>query len=149
MEGGQSPDEIRRAATILDNAIEGKDVDSILGCFSEDCEIELLGIRLTGKEGVRKWLNWLYGYLDKIAFMPITIVVSENTFVEEFTAQAVTPDGREITSRQAEVLVYEDYKVKSLRLYFDRLDFAESVAKGFLSKALVRRMIKRSLRGLD
>ena len=148
METKQSPDKIRKAAMALDNAIESKNIAEILASFTDDCEIELLRQRLIGKEGVKKWLDWLYKNLRQIKFQPIIIVVKGNTLFEEFIVRARLHSGVEIKSKQAEVLVYENDKIKSLRLYFDRLDFAESVTKDPISRAAVNRIIKKSLEGL-
>lgn len=148
MEQSQSPDQIRRIAADLDKAVENRDIELILSSFSDDCEIELLGIKLAGKEAARKWLGWMYGHLSEVRFLPITIMVDGDTFFEEFILKGKLHDGTEVESKQAEVLVYENLKVKSLRLYFDRLDFADSVAKGPISKAIVRRLMKKSLKGL-
>jgi len=148
MEQKQLPEKIRQAATELDNAIENRDVDRIMAGFSDDCEIKLLGVKLTGKEGLAKWIDWMYARLEEIKFEPITIMVDGNAFFEEFILKGRLHDGTEVQSKQAEVLIYENYKVKSLRLYFDRLDFAHSVAKGVISKALVRRVVRESLKGL-
>jgi ketosteroid isomerase-like protein len=148
MEQNQLPEKICQTAAELDNAIENKDIDGIMSGFSDDCEIQLLGIRLTGKDGLKKWVDWMFMHLAEIRFEPITIMVDGNVFFEEFILKGILRDGTEVQSRQAEVLIYENYQVKSLRLYFDRLDFAHSVAKGFLSKALVRRVVRESLKGL-
>jgi len=148
MQSKQSPDEIRRVAMDFDNAIKDRDMESILSSFSDECEIELLGIKLTGKEGATRWVNWLYQHLAKLEFIPVTIMVEGDTFFEEFVVRAWLHNGAEVQSKQAEVLVYENYKIKSLRLYFDRLDFAGSVARGFIEKAIVRQLIRTSLKGL-
>ncbi len=79
MENKQSSDEIRKAAVNLDNAIEKKDTEKILSSFSDDCEIELLGIKLKGKEGVRRWINWLYKHLAEVRFLPVTIMIDDLT----------------------------------------------------------------------
>jgi ketosteroid isomerase-like protein len=148
MKDEQSPDEIRKVAMDFDNAVENKNIDKILSSFTDDCEIELLGQRLAGKEGVRKWCDWFYEHLEEVKFEPIIIMVEGNTFFEEFIVKARLYSGVEIKSKQAEVLLFENYKIKSLRLYFDRLDFAESVIKGPVSKAIVKQLIKKSLAGL-
>lgn len=148
MEQSQSPDQIRTVAADLDKAVKNRDVELILSSFSDDCQIELLGIKLAGKEAARKWLGWMYDHLSEITFVPITIMVDGDTFFEEFILKGKLHDGTEVESKQAEVLVCEKYKVKSLRLYFDRLDFADSVARGPISKAIVRRVIRKSLKGL-
>jgi len=148
MERNQLPEKIRRGASDLDNAIESKNIELILSSFSDDCEIELLGIKLTGKDGVRRWTDWMYKHLAEVKFVPITITVDGNVFFEEFILEGRLHNGIEVQSKQAEVLIYENYKVKNLRLYFDRLDFADSVVKGSISKAFVRKLMKRSLKGL-
>lgn len=144
----QSPGEIRKVAMDFDNAIESRNLELILSYFSDDCEIELLGIKLIGKKGARKFINWLYENLAEVKFVPVTIMVEGDIFFEEFVVKGKLHDGTEVQSKQAEVLVYENYKIKSLRLYFDRLDFAALVAKGFISKTIVRQIIKKSLKGL-
>ena len=144
----QSPDKIRKVAADFDKAVETKNMERILASFADDCEIELLGQHLSGREGMNRWLDWLHKHIAEVKFEPITILVEGNTFFEEFIVKARLLSGVEIKSKQAEVLLYEDYKIKSLRLYFDRLDFADVLAKGPISKALVTKLIKKSLEGL-
>jgi len=148
MEKKQSAEKIRKVAMDFDNAIEKRDFEHALSAFAPDCEIELLGVKLTGLEGARQWMKWLFDKVASIRFEPVTIMVDGDTFFEEFVAIARLDDGREMHSRQAEVLVYEDYKLKSLRLYFDRLDFSDAVARDFISKTIVKQLIKMSLKGL-
>ena len=148
MERKQSTGKIRKMAMDLDNAIVNKDIEGILSSFAGDCEIELLRQHLVGKEGVKKWIDWLYKNVRQVKFQPIVIIVKGNTLFEEFIVRARLRSGIEIKSKQAEVLVYENEKIKSLRLYFDRLDFAEAVARGPFSKTAVSRIIKKSLEGL-
>ena len=45
-------------------------------------------------------------------------------------------------------MVFEGLKIKSLRMYFDRLDFSGSVAKDVVSKTIVKELVKKSLEGL-
>ena len=144
----QSADEIRKAAMDFDAAVASKNIDRILASFTDNCEIEILGQTLDGKEGVEKWINWLHKNLKQIKFQPITILVDGNILFEEFIIRARLPGGIGVKSKQAEVLVYENYKIRSLRLYFDRLDFAGAVAKDPLSKTIASRIIKKSLSGL-
>ncbi len=140
--------EIREIAKILDDAIENKDTASVLPMFTDDCVVELLGVKLQGRAGLSQWLAWLYRRLSNIRITPITIMVEGNTFFEEFVISARVTGGAEISSKQSEVLVFEGRKIKSLRLYFDRLDFADAVANDFLSRAIVKRIIDLSLTGL-
>jgi len=148
MDCRQSPDEIRRVAMDFDNAIESKKLELALSSFADDCEIELPGVRLIGRDGARKWLDWLYKNLAEVKFVPVTVTVDGNTFFEEFILEGKLHNGVEVRSRQAEVLIYENLQIKSLRLYFDRLDFADAVAKGPISRAISRRLVRTSLKGL-
>jgi ketosteroid isomerase-like protein len=143
-----SSEEIRRVAMALDKALESKDPQAIMEKFADDCEVELLSVKLLGKEGAKKWFNWVYRHVAEIKLLPVTIMVEGNTFFEEFVVEAKFHDGKEAHSKQAEVLVFENSKIKSLRMYFDRLDFSSSVAKDVISKTIVRELIKKSLEGL-
>jgi ketosteroid isomerase-like protein len=143
-----SSKEIRRVAMALDNALERKDLQAVMEKFADNCEIELLSVKLVGKEGVRKWFNWMYTHIADIEFLPVTIMVEGNTFFEEYVVKAKFHDGEETRSKQAVVLVFENLKVKSLRMYFDRLDFSSSVAKDVISKTIIRELLRKSLEGL-
>ena len=148
MDNGQSADEIREIAMKLDNALARRNIDVVLDMFTNDCEIELLGIRLIGKDGAARWINWLYKHLSEVEFVPVTIMVDGNTFFEECVVRAKLRSGMAVQSKQAEVLVFENSRVKSLRLYFDRLDFANSIANDPISKLVIRQLLKASLKGL-
>jgi ketosteroid isomerase-like protein len=144
----QSPREIRKYAKALDDAIEGRNIEEVMSYFYDDCEIEVLGVKLTGKEGLRKAFGWMYKYLKEMVLVPITIMVDGNTFFEEFIVKTKVKGGKEIEVKQAEVLVYEDYKVKSLRLYFDRLELADAFTSNPVEQVMVNQIIKASLKGL-
>ncbi|MGY5881767.1 MAG: nuclear transport factor 2 family protein, partial [Candidatus Thorarchaeota archaeon] len=133
----QDEGKIRQVAMDFDNAIESKDIDLMVSFFTDDCEIELMGIKLSGKDGARRWLEWLFGTLVEVKFKPIIIMVEGNIFFEEFILVGTLPNGKIVESKQSEVLVYENYKIKSLRVYFDRLDFADVVAEDFISRKIV------------
>ena len=148
MDKANLSEEMRKVALAFDDALENKDREAILEKFTDDCEIELLSIKLNGKEGVEKWLNWLYKRIAEIKFLPITIMVEGNTFFEEYVVEVKFHDGEAARSNQAVVLVFENLKIKSLRLYFDRLDFSNAVAKDAISKTIVNELVKKSLEGL-
>jgi ketosteroid isomerase-like protein len=50
----QEDERIKAIAMKFDSVIEDRDIDAIVEAFAEDCEIELLGIMLSGKEGAHK-----------------------------------------------------------------------------------------------
>jgi len=144
-----SPEKIRKLAKALDDAIESRKTDEVISHFSDTCEIELLGVKLTGKEGLRKAIGWIFMYLKEITLSPIKIMIEGNTFFEEFIIRTKTQEGNEIEVKQAEVLVYDDeYKVESLRLYFDRLELAAAYTPNPIEKMMIDRLNKASLKGL-
>jgi hypothetical protein len=140
---------IRRNAKALDDAIEKRDIEGLVSYFTEQCEIELLGIKLLGHAGLRKAIAWMYQHLGEIKLVPITIMIDRDVFFEEFTVRAKVRGEREIEVKQAEVLVFgDDYRVKSLRLYFDRLELARAFSSNPLDRVMMRQVSRASLRGL-
>jgi hypothetical protein len=73
---------------------------------------------------------------------------SGNTLTEEYIAEAKLHNGEEIWSKQAVVLQFNDSLIKNLRLYFDRLDFVDSIVKDVISKTIVKELIRKSIEGL-
>jgi ketosteroid isomerase-like protein len=144
----QSSEAILQIAQNLDKAIENKNFESVLSKFVVDSEIELLGVKLRGREGIEKWMEWQFKHIAKIEFVPITKMVSGNIFFEEYIAKAKLHDGKEIRSKQAVVLRFKNDKIKNLRLYFDRLDFADAVAKDVISRTIIKELVKKSIEGL-
>ena len=145
----QEPEKIREIAMQLDDTLEAMDKEKVLEFFSDDCEIKFLGKTVKGKDGVMKWLDWMEAKgMTAMELTPVNIQVIGDTFLEEFKAKAVLEDGTEIEAEQCEVLIYEDYKVKSLRLYFDRLQYAPMIAKNFIERGIVRRLDKMTFEGL-
>ncbi len=129
----QDSDKIKKIAMELDTALEKMNIEKIVTYFAEDCEIELLNVKLHGKDGARKWLQWFFSHISEIQFKPVIILVDGDVFFEEFIVKAKLLDGTFVESKQAEVLIYKNYLIQSLRLYFDRLDFANAVTKDFVS----------------
>jgi ketosteroid isomerase-like protein len=139
---------IREVAMAFDHSLEAKDLQAIMDKFVDDCEILLLNVKLSGKEGVKKWFNWIYRHVAKLELIPITIMVDNNIFFEEFIVNATFKDGQIGRSNQAEVLVFDNLKIKSLRMYFDRLDFANAITKDVVSRTIVCQLVKKSVSGL-
>ena len=148
MTENQNIEKILKLASDLDNDLELKDIKKLVPYFSEECEIEMLGIKLKGRVGLNKWLNWFFTRFESIKFEPIVIIVERNIFFEEFYIHTSFKNGKQLSVKLAEVLEYEDYKIKSLRLYFDRLEFADAALNGFISKKLIKFIKKSSLKGL-
>ncbi len=120
----------------------------ILPYFSEDCEIEIFGLKIIGKQRLKNWLIWFFSLFDKIKFEPIIIMAEKNVFFQEFFIHVTFNQGKELSVKLAEVLEYQDYKIKSLRLYIDRLEFAEVIVSGFFSKKIIKLIKKRSIKDL-
>lgn len=148
MERFQDPEKIKEVAKELDDSMERKDVEKVLTFFSDQCSIDMLDMTLTGKEGVRRWLEWLFSTIDEINFEPVTIMVDGNIFFEEFILKGTLKNGVKVESKQSEVLEYRDYKVENLRLYFDRLDFAEVIGDGPIKRKLIKMVRNTSLKKL-
>ena len=144
----QSKERILKLASDLDQDLEKMDIEALIPYFDENCEIELLGLSLKGIPGLKKWLKWFFESFSSIKFEPIVIMVEWNVFFEEFFIHGITNYQKKITGKIAEVLVYENYKIKSLRLYFDRLNFADASITGFLEKKIVKLIKSKSLKGL-
>lgn len=144
----QNKDKIIKLAEDLDNDLELQDVNKMITYFSENCEIEIFGLKMKGKTDLKKWLNWFFNLFDTIKFDPIIIMVDNNIFFEEFIIHVTFNKGEKLSVKVAEVLEYQNYKVKSLRLYLDRLEFSKVFATGFLSKKIVKIIKDRSLKDL-
>jgi ketosteroid isomerase-like protein len=144
----QSPERIKKVAMDLDNALDAKDFAAFIDCFANDCTLEMFGIELRGKEGMKKWWDWTFSHIRKMKLTPRVIMVENNVFFEEFLVEAELVNGKKIISKQAEVLIYENYKVKSLRLYMDRLEFVEPLAEGPINKTVVKKLVQSTLAGL-
>ena len=142
----QTEASIRRAAAELDDALEAGDRDRVVACFATDCTIELLGVRLEGHEGVRRWLDWVFRHVERLQFTPRVITVDGAVFVEEFGVMGTFADGQHVESQWAEVLTYRDDLVTSLRLYFNAIDFAPaSGVVGRIFGPVAERLARRGL----
>ena len=140
---------IRDLAKALDDAIEKEDAEQVLSFFAEDCETELIGLRLEGRQGLKRALDWMYKHVTNITLSPITIIIDGGAFFEEFLVKGETHKGKRLEVKQAEVLIYnEDYLVTSLRLYFDRLLLADTFTTNIVDRILLNKVIKSSLKGL-
>ncbi len=148
MSNSQNKEKILKLAADLDKDLEKKDIDKVMTYFSEDCEIEILGITMKAYSGAKKWLEWFFELFETVQFEPIVIMVEDNIFFEEFLIHGVSKNQSNINVKVSEVLEYKNYKIKSLRLYLDRLLFADIALTGFLSKRIVNLIKRRSLVGL-
>ncbi|MCL6472811.1 MAG: nuclear transport factor 2 family protein [Firmicutes bacterium] len=140
---------LHRITLELDRAIEKEDIETAVSFFADNCVIEVLGLTLTGKDGARRWFKWLYRFLEEFKIIPVMAMTEGNTIFEEYILDAKGDDGTVIKSKQAEVTVFDDnLEIKSLRIYFDRFDFASLVAKGIVAKGILREITRTSLKGL-
>jgi ketosteroid isomerase-like protein len=144
----QNVQKIKKVAMELDNALEKKNFNEIKSLFSDDCEIEFLGIKLNGRDGVEKWLKFIFEYVESFKLEPIVIIVEGSIFVEEFYVDINFRDGSNYHTKWSEVLIYENYKVKSLRLYFDRLEIIQHAPIGYFNKKILGFIDKKTLKGL-
>ena len=148
MNATQDKQQILKLAENLDNDLERKDLKRLLPYFSEDCEIEIFGLTLKGHNDLKKWLNWFFNMFDSIKFDPIIIMVENNIFFEEFGINVTYNNGKSLYVKVAEVLEYQNYKIKSLRLYLDRLQFSDILTEGYFSRKLIKIIKNKSTNGL-
>ncbi len=122
-----SKDKILKLAEEFDGLMEKKEIDKLVSYFSNDCTIYFFDRELKGKQEAKKWLLWLYSLIDKISFKAITIKCNNNIFFEEFILYLTIKGGKKITSKQSEILVFDDkYKIKELKLYMNKMDFIQA-----------------------
>ena len=69
------------------------------------------------------------------------ITIEENIIFKEFIVNATMVNDLKLKSKQSEVLKYKDYKIKSLRLYFDRLELSQSIFKNPLTYYIINKII--------
>ena len=143
----QSESSIREAASVLDEALEAGDLDRVVACFAEDCTVELLGVRLDGHAGVRRWLDWVFAHVERLEFSPRVISVDGDVFIEEFGVTGTLAGGHRLESLWAELLTYRDDLVTSLRLYFNPIDFAPAL--GFVGRVVGPAAVRLARRGLE
>jgi ketosteroid isomerase-like protein len=127
-------------------AVQEKNLEGLLDCFDDKCEIELFGLKLAGKDGVKKWFKWTYSHMDKIGFENTKTIIDGNVLFEEYILNGVIHTGKKVKSRQMRSLIFEDGKIKTFRLYMDRLQFADSIAEDFASKLIISKFTQRSVR---
>ncbi|MDG6257474.1 MAG: nuclear transport factor 2 family protein [Methanomicrobiaceae archaeon] len=139
----ENPDEIRNIAHDFDGAIEGQQIEKIISRFTDDCIIEFPGGAVRGKEGARRWIEWMFSHFARIRFEPVTIMVDGNTFFEEYVFQGTFHNGSTVRSRQAEVLEFEGGRIRAMRIFFDRMDFADALEDGMLTRFIVRKLFER------
>ena len=146
MQATREEELLRQVASDFGDAIENRDLPTLLDCFTEDCTLDIFNVHLKGKQGVKKWYKWMFGHMRAMRFEQTIGVVDGDTFFEEYVLIGEIHNGKKLQSRQARVMEFEDGKVKSFRLYFDRLQFADSVVRDFASKIIVKKFIDLSVK---
>jgi hypothetical protein len=134
--------------SLFDRALESRDIHRVIPFFAADCCIELLRQKLTGREGVKKWLGWMYKNLSELSLVTDLVLIQENVVFQEFTLKAKLNAKGILESHQVRVIVFENGKIKNLRAYFDRMDFVEPLAQGFGAKSFVKQLMNLSIKGL-
>ncbi|UYP48218.1 hypothetical protein NEF87_004503 [Candidatus Lokiarchaeum ossiferum] len=140
--------DIKTIAENFDKALTERNIPSILKFFHENCEITTLNVPLKGKEGAQQWLKWLFEKTPQLDFEPVVIISEGNVFYEEFYAIVKLKNGQIIRSHQAETLIFEENKLKILKIFFNPLDFADIVAKDPISKRLIKIIQRKARKGL-
>jgi len=140
---------IREIADRLDRAVERRDLNAVVEFFSDNCEVTFFGIKLFGKEALRRAFQSVYERLEDVRFEPITIMNDDSTLFEEFRMHATSPNGESVSIEVAEVLNFSGEKVTGMRLYIDRLQLAGVIAEGILERKLLEAIERKSREGLE
>ena len=148
MQAAGKEEQMERVAGEFRDAMQNRDLAALLHLFREDCEIELFDLKLRGHDGVEKWFNWTFGHMKAMQFERLSSAVGGDIFYEEYLLSGVIHNGKKTQSRQARVLVFEGGRVKSFRLYMDRLQFADSVVNDFAGRLIVKKFIEVSVKGM-
>lgn len=145
----ESNTDIREIAKQLDSAVERRDLSAVVDLFSDDCEVTLFGIELTGQDAVKRAFQSVYDRLEDVRFEPITIMTDDSTLFEEFRMHATSPKGESVSIDAAEVLNFNENKIIGMRLYLDRLQLAGVIAEGILERKLLEAIERKSREGLE
>jgi ketosteroid isomerase-like protein len=76
-------------------------------------------------------------------------MVEGTTFFEEYVFEGTFHNGSTVRSRQAEVLEFEDGRIRAMRIFFDRMDFADAFSDGMLTRFIVRNLFERIMPAFD
>lgn len=68
----------------MNDTVEKHDIEYVLSCFLDNCEVEVFGIYFGGKDRLRKTLNCLYEMIGENKFDSTVIIVNGDVFFEEF-----------------------------------------------------------------
>lgn len=149
MEDTQRHERMREVAERFSDSVAKKDVDTIQSCFSEDCIIEFLNVRLEGKLGVREWIKWLYGHMSELVFENNTTVAEGDILVRECVLVGKLHNGIKMKSRQAQIVTFNgDGLIRSFRFYYDRLDFVESAINRVMATTLRQAFNQKTMKHL-
>ena len=139
---------MKKTVRELDKVLETKNLRKGLSLFSKNCKIEMLGIELKGKKGAKKWFNWLFESFFKIKVRNLTVFVQKGKIFKEYVLVATLHNGDTIRSKQSEVIKFQGNKIKTIRLYFDRIDFKDLVADNFMKRIFLDRLVEKPLDNL-
>lgn len=129
----------------LREAVESRDEAAVKACFCEDCKLEILEYGLSGHDGVKKWLDWMYKHMKSMKTVPIDCIWDGERMFEEYSVRGVLHNGVKVQAKQARIIYVEDGRIKHLRSYFDRLAFADSMIHGNTFQKVVRKFIDKSM----
>lgn len=150
MESSQTQADVRDTAEKFGGYVGAKNVEAVISCFAEDCEIEFLNVKLKGKHGAGEWIKWLYGHMSELRYEPVFTMSDGNVFFVEYVLVGKLHNGIDIKSRQAQIMIFDsEGRIKHFRYYFDRLDFVESAINRIMAKSLVQIFNQKTLNDLS
>jgi ketosteroid isomerase-like protein len=150
------PGSTRRAVEGYVEAFAPRDVEKALEFFSDDAEMTEPPGTFTGKDGVRRLLEWDVRLSPVAKSRPsgIGLLAQGNVAVEEEILEQ-TYEGRPYEYPLVRVFeIGDDGKIRRLRVYFDRLGIEQQVARqypgirGWIFRRLINFVIAQGEKGL-
>lgn len=97
------------------------DLDRLLDCFAEDCEVSNVASprRFEGKEGARRFWSEYRGVLSEVRSRFRNIIEAQDRAALEWVTEGMASTGERISYEGTSVLEFDGEKVKRFYAYFD------------------------------
>ena len=141
----------------FDRALEKRDVQAALEFFADDAEWTLAPGTFSGKDGIRRYLEWDMRTSPKATYRlaGIGVLAVGNVAVRETVVEQVW-EGISYDYPALTVIEFsDDRKIQRIRSYYDKLGLEQRVAakapgiKGWVFRKLIDFMVAQGRKGLS
>ncbi len=141
----------------LDRALEKRDVQAVLEFFADDAEWRLAPGTFSGKDDIRRYLEWDMRTSPKAAYRltGVGVLAAGNVAVRETVVEQVW-QGISYDYPALTVIEFnDDRKIQRMRSYYDKLGLEQRVAaktpgiKGWAFRKLISFMVAQGQKGLS